>query len=129
VLIVIAVPLAILLKDIPGGRVVIEVTIVVLAFTFTMCIIFFGTWYNIPFIYFILFPFIFDSFARILFPKQEALGKSMNTSMESSSTMSRVASNSKQSSKSSNSKSHDSANRESAHSVNATVSDKVNYFK
>lgn len=47
VLAVIAVPLAILLSNIPGGQLVIEVAIIFLAFTSTMCIMFFKSWHHI----------------------------------------------------------------------------------
>jgi hypothetical protein len=49
VLAVIAVPLALVLRNVPGGVEIIEVAIIVLAFTFTMCILFFEIWYRIFF--------------------------------------------------------------------------------
>eukprot|EP00026_Physarum_polycephalum_P006317 Phypoly_transcript_06359.p2 GENE.Phypoly_transcript_06359~~Phypoly_transcript_06359.p2 ORF type:complete len:205 (+),score=19.72 Phypoly_transcript_06359:1163-1777(+) len=42
-----AIPLALLLWDIPNGTLVITVIVIVLAFTFTICILFFDTWTQI----------------------------------------------------------------------------------
>lgn len=42
-------PLALTLEDIPGGQVIIEVAVIVIAFTFTTVCLFFNVWYRIPF--------------------------------------------------------------------------------
>jgi gamma-aminobutyric acid type B receptor len=46
-LLAIAIPLAMLLNEVPGGRLVIEVVVIVMAFTFTMIVVFFGIWHRI----------------------------------------------------------------------------------
>lgn len=48
-LLVIAIPLALVLHDIPGGYIIIVVGIIVIALTFTMCSLFFGIWMRIFF--------------------------------------------------------------------------------
>lgn len=45
-MLVLAVPLAIELQTIPGGALVIEVGVIVIAFTFTLVILFFDVWYR-----------------------------------------------------------------------------------
>ena len=47
-LLIIAIPLAVALKDIPGGLLIIEVGVVVIAFSFTLFSLFFPIWYGIP---------------------------------------------------------------------------------
>jgi hypothetical protein len=44
---VIAIPLAILIKEVPGARLTVEVVIVCLAFSFTMVVVFFRIWHSI----------------------------------------------------------------------------------
>lgn len=46
-LLVIGVPLAFTLEDIPGGQVIIQVAVIVIAFTFTTVCLFFNVWYRI----------------------------------------------------------------------------------
>lgn len=46
-LLIIGIPLAISLEDIPGGRLIIEVAVIVIAFTFTIVCLFFSVWYRV----------------------------------------------------------------------------------
>lgn len=46
-LLVLAVPLAMTLEDIPSGRLIIQVAVIVIAFTFTTVCLFFNVWYRI----------------------------------------------------------------------------------
>jgi hypothetical protein len=46
-LLVLGIPLAITLEDIPGGRLIIEVAVIVIGFTFTIVCLFFSVWYRI----------------------------------------------------------------------------------
>lgn len=62
-LLVIAIPLAIVLKDIAGGLLIVEVSVIVIAFTFTMCCLFFGIWFSIFSV--ILFIYLFINFLFI----------------------------------------------------------------
>lgn len=48
-LLVVGVPLAISLRSVPGGLMIIEVSVIVIAFTFTMVSLFFGIWLKIFF--------------------------------------------------------------------------------
>jgi len=43
----IAIPLALLLEEVPGGRLVVIIVIICLAFSFTMVVVFFRIWHNI----------------------------------------------------------------------------------
>lgn len=46
---IIGIPLALVLRKIPGGVEIIMVSVTCIAFTFTICILFFDIWYRIPF--------------------------------------------------------------------------------
>jgi len=43
----IAIPLAVLIKEVPGGRLTVEVVIITIAFTFTLVMVFFKIWHSI----------------------------------------------------------------------------------
>lgn len=47
-LLLVAIPLAVVMEEIPSGTVIIEVAVIVIAFTFTMSSLFFDIWMSIP---------------------------------------------------------------------------------